>query len=176
MGIQLCLAVHVLREVLDKAHALEVLYMMKTLTNKIHLKERLYTFSMPLGTPIQNHLDDFNSILIDLESMGVKLEDEDKAILLVVSLPSSYKHFKEILLYSNNETLSFEDVKARLLSKENFHLEVRAEKGDGLLVRGESFGKKNPTKSRFERHKSNKFCRYYKKSGHVIFECFELKR
>ena len=41
---------------------------------------------MAEGTPIQ-HLVDFNSILIDLESMDVKIEDEDKAILLVVSLP-----------------------------------------------------------------------------------------
>ena len=108
--IQLCLASHVLCKVLDKTTtadlwlALESLYMTKSLANKIRLKKCLYTISMAKGTPIQNHLDDFNYILIDFESMDVKLEDEDKAILFVVSLPSSYKHFKEILLYSNNET------------------------------------------------------------------------
>jgi len=41
---------------------------------------------MAEGTPIQNHLDDFNSIMIDLESTDVEIKDEDKAILLVVSL------------------------------------------------------------------------------------------
>jgi len=30
--------------------------------------ERLYTFPMAEGTPIQNHLDDFDSIIIDLET------------------------------------------------------------------------------------------------------------
>jgi len=72
--------------------------MTKSLANKIHLKERLYTFRMAKGTPIQKHLNEFNSILVDLESLDVKIEDEDKAILLVVSLLPSYKHFKEIML------------------------------------------------------------------------------
>lgn len=66
--IQLCLAAHVLREVLDKATmvdlwlGLEALYMTKSLANQLHLKERLYTFSMVEGTLIQNHLDNFNSV------------------------------------------------------------------------------------------------------------------
>ena len=65
--------------------------MPKNLVNKIRLKKRLYTFSIPQDTPIQNHLNDFNCILIDLKSLDVNIKDEDKAILLVVSLPSSYK-------------------------------------------------------------------------------------
>jgi len=97
--------------------------MSKSLANKIRFRERLYTCSMAEGTPIQ-HLVDFNSILIDLESMDVKIEDEDKTTLLVVSLPPSYKHFKEILLYSNDGVLSFEDFKSNLLSKEKLDLEV----------------------------------------------------
>ena len=71
--------------------------------------------------------------------------------------------------------MSFEDVKANLLSKEKFDLEVSAEKGEGLSVRGESFDKGNTFKLKFERHKSNKSCRYCRKSGHLIFECFKLK-
>ena len=79
---------------------------------------------MAEGTPIQSHLDDFNSIVIDMKSLDVKTEAEDKAIMLVVSRPSTYKHFKEIVLYSNNNTLPFEDVKANLLSKEKFDFDV----------------------------------------------------
>ena len=41
------------------------------------------------------------------------------------------------MIYSNNETLSFDDVKANLLSKENFDLKVRSDdEAEGLLVRG----------------------------------------
>ena len=46
-------------------------------------------FSIAEGTSIQNHLDEFNYIILDLKSLDVKIEDEDKANLLVVSLPLS---------------------------------------------------------------------------------------
>jgi hypothetical protein len=35
---------------------------------------------------MQSHLNEFNSIIMDLESLDVKIDDEDKTILLVVSL------------------------------------------------------------------------------------------
>ena len=50
---------------------------------------------MAEGSPIKNYIDEFNSIIFDLESLNTKIEDEDKVILLVVSLPASYKHVKK---------------------------------------------------------------------------------
>ena len=50
--------------------------MAKSLANKIYLKEHLYMFSMAEDNPIKNHLDDFNLILVDLESMDVNIKDE----------------------------------------------------------------------------------------------------
>ena len=99
---------------------------------------------------------------------------------MVVSLPSSYKHFKKILLYSNNEALSFEGIKASLLSKEKFDLELCPNhKGEGLNLGGRPFGKEGTTRrnsrSKFRGHKSNKFCKYCKKGGHLIDECYSLK-
>jgi len=61
------------------------------------------------------------------------------------------------------------------MSKEKFDLEVRAEKGEGLIVRGESFDRGKTSKSNFENHKSNNLCRYCRKSGHINSECFKLK-
>ena len=71
--------------------------------------------------------------------------------------------------------MSFEDVENNLFSRENFDLKVRAKKGEDLSIRGESFQKGNTNKSKFEGHKSNETCRYYRKPGHVISECFKLK-
>jgi len=112
--------------------------------------------------------------------MDVKIEDEDKAILLVVSLSLSYKHFKEILLYSNNDILLFEDVKTSLLSKEKFNLEVCSnDKGEGLNVRGRTFRKEGTSRrnsrSKFKGRKSNKLCKYCKTRGHLVDECQSLK-
>jgi hypothetical protein len=73
------------------------------------VSERLYTIRMAESTSIQSHFNEFNSINVDLESLDMKINDEDKAILLVVSLPASFKHFKENLLYGNHTSLSFCD-------------------------------------------------------------------
>jgi hypothetical protein len=142
-AIQLSLSFDVLREVMHEKSAatlwkkLEELYMTKSLANKLRLKERLYTIRMPEGTSMQSHLNEFNSIIVDLESLDVKIDDEDKAILLIVSLPPSFKHFKEIMLYGNHTSLFFENVKSNLLSKKKFDVDSRSKpKGQGLIVRG----------------------------------------
>ena len=127
------------------------------------------------GTPVKNHLNVFNSIIIDLKSLDVKIEDEEKALLLVVSLPASYKNLKEIFLYSNNDTLYFEDVKANLLSTEKFDLEVRGENFEGLFVRGKSYGNGTTAKSQVGRPRSNKFFRSCRKTSHAGSDCFKLK-
>ena len=112
--------------------------MIESLANKTPLKEHLYTVSVVEDTSIRNHLDEFNSIVYDLESLDVKIKDKDEALLLVVSLFTSCWHLKDIPLYGNNEVVSFEDVRTNLLSKEKFDLKVRDEKGERLLVTGES--------------------------------------
>jgi hypothetical protein len=47
--------------------------MTKSLVNKLRLKERLYTIRMSEGTSMQSHLNKFNSIIVDLESLDVKI-------------------------------------------------------------------------------------------------------
>jgi hypothetical protein len=43
---------------------LEILYMMKSLTNMIFLKIQLYSFRMKEGTKIADHLNIFNTLLV----------------------------------------------------------------------------------------------------------------
>ena len=51
--------------------------MTKTLVNWLHLKQRLFMFHMTEGTSIKSHFDDLSSIIIDLENIDVKIEDEN---------------------------------------------------------------------------------------------------
>jgi len=63
--------------------------------------------------------------------------------------------------YDNNDTLSFEDVNANLLSKGKFVHEIRStEKVQGLSMRGRTFGKKG-TNKRNSRSKS-RGCKFKK--------------
>nr|GEW12052.1 retrovirus-related Pol polyprotein from transposon TNT 1-94 [Tanacetum cinerariifolium] len=184
--IQLFLTREVLREVIHETTAaslwlkLESLYMTNSLANKLRLKDRLYTFRMKPGTSVQDHLDE-NTILIDLENLDVDIDNEDKVVLLVISLPASYKHFTQIMLYGNRKTLSFDDVKSVVLSKQKYDDDVEPESGEGLVARGQSSdrgessnkNKKHQAQSRGKY--SNKSCKYCKKLGHIVSDCYKLK-
>nr|GEZ87543.1 retrovirus-related Pol polyprotein from transposon TNT 1-94 [Tanacetum cinerariifolium] len=66
----------------------------------------------------------------------VKFEDEDLALLLLTSLPASYEHFVDTLLYGR-EALTLEDVMATLNSKEiKERSKTKGDDGEGLYVRG----------------------------------------
>ena len=138
----LCLGNKVLREVTGETTAagvwskLETLYMTKSLANKLYLKKKLYTFYMPAGRTISEHIDEFNKIVLELANIEVKFEDEDLALLLLTSLPASYEHFVDTLLYGR-EALTLEDVMATLNSKEiKKRSKAKGDDGEGLYVRG----------------------------------------
>ena len=68
-------------------------------------EERLFLFHMHEGIPIKSHIAEFSSIINDLDKIEIKIEDEDQALLLLCSLPSSYKTFRKAIIYggkSNN--------------------------------------------------------------------------
>ena len=88
---------------------LEELYRTRALPNRIYMKEHLYDFKIEESTPIDDALDEFNKLVLDLESLDIKVEDEDKALILLNSLPKSLKHFKETLKYGS-DAITFDDV------------------------------------------------------------------
>ena len=59
---------------------------------------------------ILQHPNAFNKILSDLLTLEVKLEEEDKYLLLLSSLPSSYDHLTTTIIYGK-EILQLKDVR-----------------------------------------------------------------
>ncbi|VFQ71666.1 unnamed protein product [Cuscuta campestris] len=122
--ICLCLANNTLREVLgltdpvDIWDKLESRYKSKSLTSRLYLKQRLFGLQMAEEANFNGHLDEFNKITTELESIDVKIEEEDKALLLLASLPSSFDNIVTTLLFEK-ETLKFDEVVAVLLMNES---------------------------------------------------------
>jgi len=52
----------------------------------------------------------FNKILDDLENIEVKLEGQDKTLLLLNALPKMYEHFKDALLFKKEHTITLKEV------------------------------------------------------------------
>ncbi|KAF6147308.1 hypothetical protein GIB67_009791 [Kingdonia uniflora] len=121
--VRLCFAKNVLANVAGGKTGkglwkkLESLYQTKSLSNRLYLKERHHTLKMNEGTSVCDHLGSLNEIVSELESIGVKVEDEAKALQLIWFVPTSFKHLQPSLIYGK-ETLSFEEVTSTLLSEE----------------------------------------------------------
>lgn len=122
-AIRLCLAKNVLanvygiytaKEIWEK---LEELYQTKGVSNRVYLKEQFHTLQMKEGTSISDHLSVLNGIVSELESIGVKIDDEDQALRLIWSLPPSYEHMKPILIHGK-EKIVFSEVTGKLLAEE----------------------------------------------------------
>lgn len=121
-----CISKEVLQEVIHEktpAHLwpkLESLCMTKSLVKRLCIKKCRFTKSIEEGMPFQSHLDELNIDFIDLEHFDIKVDNENNVVLLVCSLSSSYRHLKKIVFYSNNKTISFENVESHLLFKEKY--------------------------------------------------------
>jgi hypothetical protein len=167
--IQLCLADEVMYNVMDEETAtglwlkLESLYMTKSLSNKLYLKKKLYGLRMQEGTAVLEHMNFFNRIISELLAVGVIIDEEDKALILLSSLPESYDHIVTTMLYGK-DTLDFEEVTGTLLSNEirkrpnqvgdQGELHVGVGRGGGKTSQG-----------------SSRVCYFCHKEGHFKRDC-----
>lgn len=55
---------------------------------------------------VSEQIDDFNKIVDNLENIEVSLDDEDKALILLNSIPKSDEHFKDAMVYGREHTIS----------------------------------------------------------------------
>ncbi|GAV85826.1 gag_pre-integrs domain-containing protein/UBN2_2 domain-containing protein, partial [Cephalotus follicularis] len=82
-----------------------------------YLKQCLYTLRMKDGMFVKEHTDNFNKVIHDLNNTNIKIDDEDQALILLCSFPSSYDHFVDTMLYGR-DSIDVNDVKDALQSRE----------------------------------------------------------
>lgn len=115
-----------INKVRDLWAKLEELYMPKTLTNIIFLKERFFCFKMDAEKTLEENLDDFSTICTKLQNIGEEIKDQDQAVILLNSLPDSYKDVKAAIKYGRDamtvdkiiDSLRMRDLELKLEKKE----------------------------------------------------------
>ncbi|KAG8485343.1 hypothetical protein CXB51_021504 [Gossypium anomalum] len=168
---------------------LEQICMSKTLTSKLHMKQRLYVHRLEEGASVHEHLTVFKEILSNLEAMEVQYDKEDLGLILLCSLPPSYSTFRDTILYSR-ESLTVDEVYDSLTSYDKMkHLVVKPDsQGEGLIVRGrqdrntdDDRGRtpernhRGKSKGRSKSSNRGKTCNFCKKKGHIKSECYKLQ-
>ncbi|KAG8473480.1 hypothetical protein CXB51_035660 [Gossypium anomalum] len=168
---------------------LEQICMSKTLTSKLHMKQRLYAHRLEEGASVHEHLTVFKEILSNLEAMEVQYDKEDLGLILLCSLPLSYSTFRDTILYSR-ESLTVDEFYDSLTSYDKMkHLVVKPDsQGEGLIVRGRQDRNADDDRGRTQernhhgkskgRSKSSnrgKTCNFCKKKGHIKSECYKLQ-
>ncbi|KAH9779098.1 Integrase catalytic domain-containing protein [Citrus sinensis] len=182
--LHLALADGVLSNVAEKNTAKEIwdtltkLYEAKSLHNKIFLKRKLYTLRMAESTMGTDHINTLKTLSSSqLTTLGHNVEENERAELLLQSLPDSYDQLI-INLMNNNpmDSLVFDDVAASVLNEESRrknkeNRQASSHQTEALSVtRGRSTerdpsGSQNHGRSKF-RSKKNVKCYNCSKKGH----------
>ena len=105
------------KELVDK---LSSLYEIPSASNKVFIMKKLYNLKMKEGGVMSNHLNEFNTLASQLISVGIPLDDEIKAVLLLCSLSNSWEGVVMAVstLVAAKTKLKFDEVAATLLSED----------------------------------------------------------
>ena len=77
--------------------------------------------------PIKSHITEFSSIINDIDKIEIKIGDGDRALLLLCSLPSSYKSFREVIIYGDKLIIKVNEVKEHLINKDKIDTQLTGE-------------------------------------------------
>jgi hypothetical protein len=144
--IQICITDSVLLNVLGEYSSKKLwenlgrLYQLKFLVIKLFLRNKLYLLRISDGSLVTKNLNAFNTMLIQLSYMDIKINDEEKCIGLLCSFRDSWD-ILVVAIGSNTTTLALEDVVSSLFSKEMRRKNIEGVTTDALVMRGRLVGR-----------------------------------
>lgn len=135
----MCLADQVLLEICNETMVkglwkkLKKTYIDKNMTNKLWLKKKLYSLRILEGGNLISHLQKFNQICLNVMSLDMNINEEDRALLLLCSLLGSLDSLittlvyrKDILVYEKVVGVLRSNVQREKIFKKSFNSKVLA--------------------------------------------------
>jgi len=190
--IRSCLSQDLKHDVMNETFAKKIWetltskYFTKSVKNGLYLKRRLYHFQLKRGVSISDHINIYTKLLTDLENVDVVIDEEDKALIFLSSLPDERYETFVLTLIKGRTSLSYSEVTTVLV---NFELKRKDKKSlsgistEVLTVRGRSLNQRgeNHCRSKSGSRYSNcsltrdqyAFC---KQTGHRKKDCPKLKK
>jgi hypothetical protein len=90
----------------------------KGLMNQLFLTRRFFTSQMNFSETMEQHMNKLNVMAEELEAIQVKVPLEVKVMVILLSLPNSYKFLGMSLEFYKSMKLTWEDVTTKFLNKE----------------------------------------------------------
>ncbi|MCO5559267.1 hypothetical protein L7F22_012863 [Adiantum nelumboides] len=149
--------------------ALSNLYEKKSAASQVYWLKKMIDLHMKESTPMSNHLNEFHTIVSQLQSQGVEFDDFVRAMFLLVTLPNSWNTFRTAVSNSAApDGLKCVDVESSLLMEEVNRKNVEDTKSSSPMhVRGRSRSRGN-----FERHDKSKSRSHSKSRPGKGVECY----
>ena len=151
----------------------------KNMTNKLWLTKQRYSLQMPKGEDLIAHIQKLDQVCLEVISLDVKIDEEDRSLLLLCSLPVSYDGLITILVYGK-EILIFEEVVGILRSNEQRERLCKGSPSSGVLTVNERQGRSKETtrdksNGRSKSRRKGLKCYKYHQIGHIRRNCPLLK-
>jgi len=189
-NLHLALAYAVLSSIAEKTTAKEIwdtltsLYEVKSLHTRIFLKRKLYTLRMSESTSMTDHINNLNTLFAQFSAADFNIIENERAELLLQSLPDSYDQLViNITNYNVVDLLHFEDVAGALFEEESRRknkedmVESARQIEALVMTRGRSTERGSSWSQSHDRCQSKKHIKCYHcgKRGHVKKDCWYLK-
>ena len=158
--------------------------MTKSLTNMLFLWRQFYQLRMTEGQSMQEHLSHFQKILTDLLSIGEKVKEKARALVLLASLPPLYESLVTALLLGKS-TIKMNEVTMVILQNEILRRKNSASSssdssalvvsgGVGDSRRSVRRSRRGQSKSKM-RDLSKTICYWCDKLGYLAKDCSQLR-
>ncbi|KAF5800225.1 putative RNA-directed DNA polymerase [Helianthus annuus] len=164
----------------DMLEALSNMYEKPSAGNRVFLMRELFNMRMNEGSSVADHINEVNSILSRLATVGMKLDDDTQAVVLLSSLPDSWSGFvTTVTETAGTGNLKFDRVRDSVLGEDVRRRNTSGGSTSGMLSVSRGRGKNRSSGSRgksLSKAGKNVKCWNCGEKGHVKNECPDPKK